>query len=266
MARDSVGHTFLVAGVLCIACSVMVASVAVGLRPMQEANRELDRKANVLIAANLYEPGDRAEEINRKFDNIRQTLIEIDTGEPVPEGLVDLSRYDPMRAARDPEMSQRIPTGELPGITRRENYNFVYEVIEDGEVQQYIFPMYGMGLWSVLYGYLALDKDLNTVRGITFYQHGETPGLGAEISDNKPWQRSWQGKEVYDQQGEVALRVIKGTVDPNHPDAVHRIDGISGATITVRGVTQMLDYWLGPQGYGPFIDNQRQQDRGGSDG
>ncbi|MEX0867681.1 MAG: Na(+)-translocating NADH-quinone reductase subunit C [Pirellulales bacterium] len=267
VTRDSAAGTILIALILCVVCSVVVAGTAVGLRPTQRANRELDQKKNVLIAGGLYEAGDAKDEIEEKFETVRRVLIDLDTGEPVPEEVleaenIDPATYDPVKAAKNTRLNKKIPAGALPGILTRAKYNFVFEVMEGGEVQQYIFPIYGNGLWSTMYGYLALDKDLTTVRGITYYQDGETPGLGGEINNSR-WQASWRGKQLYGPGGDVQLEVIKGSAPDGADD---KIDGLSGATITANGVTDTLDYWFGPEGFEPFIAKQRQNAAGGTDG
>src|SRR5690606_33924929 len=122
------------------------------------------------------------------------------------------------------------------------------------ETSKIIIPVKGYGLWSTLYGFMALETDVNTVVGLVFYEHGETPGLGGEV-DNPNWRAKWVGKEVYDENGNVAISVIKGTVDPGAPQAIHQVDGLSGATLTARGVHNMLHFWLGESGYKSFLAN-----------
>ena len=133
----------------------------------------------------------------------------------------------------------------------------VYEVLKDGQVDEIILPIEGKGLWSVLYGYIALAPDGNSVRGITFYEHGETPGLGGEV-DNPRWKALWPGRKVYDERGRVQIMVKKGPAGPAESDP-HHVDGLSGATLTSRGVTNMLRFWLGEQGFGTFLDHYRAQ-------
>ncbi len=111
-----------------------------------------------------------------------------------------------------------------------------------------------------MYGFIALSGDGNTVEAMEFYAHGETPGLGAEI-DNAAWKAGWLGKKVFDESGELRLKVIKGKVKTDAEDAVFKIDGISGATITARGVTNLVHFWLGDQGYGPMLARLK-EDRG----
>ncbi|MEM1305395.1 MAG: NADH:ubiquinone reductase (Na(+)-transporting) subunit C, partial [Planctomycetota bacterium] len=177
--RDGLIGTFLVAVVLCLACSAMVSVAAVSLRDTQLRNKEVDRKKNILLAAGLCESGAKASEVDAIYaDRIRESLIDLDTGEPETSDLVDGASYDPRKAAKDPALSEPISNGSLAGIARREKFASVYEIVEGGQTQGFIFPIYGKGLWSTLYGFIALEADGQTVRGITFYEHAETPGLG----------------------------------------------------------------------------------------
>ena len=117
---------------------------------------------------------------------------------------------------------------------------------------RYIFPIEGKGLWSTLYGFLAVNKDLNTVEGIIFYAHGETPGLGGEI-ENPRWTGLWPGKKVFDKDGSPAISVVKGQAKPGDP---YQVDGLSGATITARGVMHLVRFWMGDEGYGNYLKTQ----------
>lgn len=271
MQRDSVSQTLLVATVLCVVCSVLVASAAVGLRDKQQANKRLDQKKNVLIAANLYEEGKNSpKEIDSIFEErIDRKLIDIDTGEPVPDSVINPSNFDQRDAARDPEMNEPVePPTALGGIKDRSKYAFVYEVKDDsGKLDQVVLPIHGKGLWSTLYGFISIDSDGETVRGITFYEHGETPGLGGEV-DNTNWKALWDGKKLYGDEGigKVRLHLIKGSVDKDAPDAKFLIDGLSGATLTSNGVTRLIQYWLGPEGFVPFLKRIAQQTGGKASG
>src|SRR3990167_8268880 len=112
------------------------------------------------------------------------------------------------------------------------------------------------GLWSTLYGFIAIKGDLNTVAGMGFYQHAETPGLGGEV-DNPKWKAQWLGKTLFDEDGKLSVAVVKGGVDPQSPKAVHQVDALAGATLTSKGVDNLLNFWLGQNGFGPFIANLR---------
>ena len=249
MARESVSKTFVVAIVLAAACSLLVSGAAIGLRPMQEANKIRDRKKNILMVAGLY---DAAAPVEKSFEQIESHIVDLATGEYVSEDQqLDPETFDQRAATKDPEMSVKIPPDkDLAGIGRRAKYSLVYLVKKDDMLEQVILPVEGKGLWGGLYGFLALGGDLNTVKGITFYEHGETPGLGAEI-DNPAWQALWAGKKIYDEQGGVQFDIAKGAADQNNP---HQVDGISGATLTVNGVSDMVKYWLGEDGFKNMLE------------
>jgi len=264
---NSIPGTLLVSLVLCVVCSLLVSSAAVLLRPMQEANKKLDRQRNVLLAAGVDVDSMSTEQIVEMFNDktqVQRVLIDLSTGEAIDTETsaeaagIDLATYNPKKAAKNPELSQRVRArgGPTHGISRREKYAYVYQIMESGKIEQTVVPIYGKGLWSTLYGYLALQGDLRTVGGITFYEHKETPGLGGEV-DNPAWKAKWPDKQVFDEQGNVDFQVIKGAVDANSAAAAHQVDGLSGATITSRGVSNMVQYWVGPDGFGKFFDKQR---------
>jgi len=260
MPRDSIGNTFKVAGLLCLVCSFLVSAAAVGLRPWQQANKELSKRKNILQVAGLYEDSKSVEEL---FSQIETQLIDI--GDPAnPIQVTDeqlIASYDPRKAVGDPELSVPFPeTGgrKLAGFKGRERYVFVYLVKKDGRLDEIILPVYGKGLWSTLYGFVALDHDMMTIRGLGFYEHGETPGLGGEV-DNPRWKALWKGKKAYNDDWSVNIAVIKGIVRPGQPDAEHKVDGLSGATFTSKGVTALLQYWLGEQGFRPYLQKLREE-------
>ncbi len=250
MKRDSVLGTVAVAVGLCIVCSVLVSAMAVGLRARQEANKQLFQHKNILIAAGLIPAGDEVstEKINQLFEDIETQVINLDTGEPNEE--IDPADYDQKEAARTPDLS--VPTQGLAGFQRREKYSRVYLLRENGELSKIILPVYGKGLWSTLYGYIALESDKNTIAGLTFYEHKETPGLGGEV-DNPIWKAKWIGKKISNDQG-IAIEVVKGSVDPTSDSAEYQIDGLSGATITSNGVSNLVQYWMSDEGFGTYLE------------
>ena len=256
MSRESTGKTFLVAGLLCIFCSVVVSSAAVGLRERQTKNKELDIKKNILAVAELEDESKTVDEIYA--ERIEARLIDMATGEYVKEDVIDPATYDQLEASRDPKMSIELTSDEdLGKIGRREKYSFVYLVNnEQGELEQLVLPVNGKGLWSTLYGFISLDKDLQTIKGLTFYQHGETPGLGGEV-DNPNWKALWPGKKAFDDSGDVRIEVLKGQVIAADPNSQYQVDGLSGATITAKGVSQLLRFWLDEKGFGPYLDKRR---------
>ncbi|MDA8978005.1 Na(+)-translocating NADH-quinone reductase subunit C [bacterium] len=246
--QDSTGKTLMVAFLLCIVCSVVVSAAAVILRPLQDANKDIDRKRNILLAAGLY---DDARSIDDQFSAIQTRLVDLQTGQFSEDVVVG---FDQRKAAKDPERSIALDSkSDIAKISRRENQALVYIVESEGEIDKLILPVHGYGLWSTLYGFVALESDLNTVAGLGFYDHAETPGLGGEV-DNPRWKALWPGKQVY-RDGTVTLGLAKGAVDPTAPGAEYQVDGLSGATLTGRGVTNLIQFWLGEDGFAPFLDN-----------
>ena len=249
MANESVSKTFVVAFTLCIVCSIVVSSASVVLRPAQEANKLLDLKTNILASAGLLKEGI---DVETQFEQISVKVVDMETGRY--SNAVDPATYDQRKASSDPSLSVALePAQDLAKIKRRVNYATVY-ILEGAEgLEKVILPIKGYGLWSTMYGFIALEKDLQTVAGIGFYEHGETPGLGGEI-DNKNWKSSWIGKQAF-AADELVLTVIKGKVDMNRDGSNYQIDGLAGATLTTKGVDNLVQYWLGDQGFKPFIEN-----------
>lgn len=255
--KESTARTLLVALLVCLVCSVLVSGAAVALRPIQVENALLDKQRNILAIAGLGDPSMSGAEVKTLFDErVVARLVELDTGRFSDEFVAET--FDPVAAAKDGSMSRNLSSSEdIASIHRRENYSVVY-IVEGagGEMETLILPVRGYGLWSTLHGFLALRDDLNTIQGFGFYQHAETPGLGGEV-DNPNWRGQWPGKEVFDENGNPAIRVIKGSVGAGTPNAERSVDGLAGATLTVNGVNNLLAFWLGENGFGSFIDNLR---------
>lgn len=247
-SNERIGKIIGVAFALCIVCSVVVSTAAVVLKPAQEANKDLDRKRNILAAAGMLEEGVPVAE---QFASVDARIVDLRSGDfaadAVPAG------YDQREASKNPDLSTALGNEDPAKIGRRAHYAEVYLVRDaSGALDKIILPIHGYGLWSTLYGFIALEEDTNTIAGIGFYEHGETPGLGGEV-DNPRWKGQWTGKKVY-RDGGVEIALAKGSVDPSSPRAPWRVDGLSGATLTSRGVTNLVQFWLGEQGFGQFLD------------
>ena len=255
--RHSVAYTILFAGAICVVCAILVSTSAVSLSDLQDANAALDKRKNVLLAAGLIDSSQRvmAEDVEKLFENVSTVVIDLESGEPAPD--VKADAYDQQKAKTDPALSREAPPNAAV-IKRLPKYAVVYHVLgEQGDVEMMVLPIEGYGLWSTLYGFLALDADAKTIRGLTYYQHGETPGLGGEV-DNPRWKGFWPGRIAFDDSGEVVIEVIKGQAGPASADP-HQVDGLAGATITSRGVTNMLRFWLGENGFATYLENFRQR-------
>lgn len=250
--NDSIKKTIIVTLLLCIVCSVIVSAAAVLLRPTQVANKSLDFKRNILSAAGLQQEGKSVDEIFN--ERVITRVVDLRSGKFTEE--VDPVTYDQRRASKDSSLSTSLSDEEdLAKISSREHFSIIYLVQDQQQqLEKIILPVKGYGLWSTLYGFVALEADANTVVGLVFYEHAETPGLGGEV-DNPIWKGKWVGKEIYDENGEVAISVIKGSVDPESSQAKHQVDGLSGATLTGRGVHNLLHFWLGENGYESFLNN-----------
>ncbi|HDZ57560.1 MAG TPA: Na(+)-translocating NADH-quinone reductase subunit C [Pseudomonas xinjiangensis] len=250
--KESVSRTIIVALMVCLVCSVVVSVAAVALKPIQVTNQIIDKQRNILLIAGLLEEGPS---IGEQFEKITPRLVDLRTGEY--SDARDPLTYDQQLAAKNPEMSARLTSEEdIASIRRREHYATVYLVENEEGIETVILPIHGYGLWSTLYGFIALEGDLNTIVGLGFYQHGETPGLGGEV-DNPNWRELWQGNLVYDDEGEVAVELVKGTVDPRNPDAQYQVDGLAGATLTSRGVENLVRFWMGESGFRSYLQNLR---------
>ncbi len=256
MAEENPAKPFYSVLILAFICSALVAGTAVGLRPLQEANRQLDKKKHILYAAGLFKEG---ESIKKMFSPIETKIVDLATGEFVPETTVSSESYNQLKAALSDESGRNLTSEEdIAKLRRLEKYSLVYLVKENGRISQIILPVRGKGLWSTMYAYVALDGDLSTIRGVSFYEHGETPGLGGEV-ENKKWQNGWRGKKIYDDGGKVALQVVKGKSADVEPQKSYQIDGLSGATLTTKGVDSLMEFWFGDHGFKPFFTHLKNQ-------
>ena len=261
---DSTRYTFLFAAAVCVVCALLVAASAVGLRERQENNQVIYRQKNVLLAAGLVKPEQKVSdrELQAIFDqNIVVRLIDLKTGALVPEGKIDAKSYDQKKARNDPAQSRVAPPNPAL-VARLPNFGAVYLVtrgVKDAPPELVVLPIEGMAMWGTVYGFIALDRDGNTVRGLTFYDQKETPGLGGEIGNPK-WQALWVGRKAYDASWAPQLAVIKGQTGPPQNDP-HHVDGLSGATITSNGITRVVRFWLSDQGYAPYLKTVRGQNK-----
>ncbi len=248
-SKDSVANVLIVAVSLCLVCSLLVSTAAVRLKPIQERNKEVDRKINILNAAGLY---DEARDIDELFEQVEVRVVDLSTGKFVD--YIDPQSYDLVKVLKDPELSQPVAADEdIARIRRQEKYALVYLVMEGDDIENFILPVRGAGLYSTLYGFLALKADGATIQGLSFYEQGETPGLGGEIVNPK-WRAKWQDKRVYDRTGVTRIEVVKGPIDSSKPEAIHQVDAIAGATLTSRGVNNLMRFWLGDSGYKAMLE------------
>lgn len=277
--KDSLGNTLAVATILCLVCAFVVSASAVSLRQMQKTNAQLDKKNNILQVTGFTKEQIAEAGVAELFEKrFKATIINIATGEEASESckadmaaagkkLEDVvAEYEQIWASKskkDDVWAEKTGNAAICtkldkkedkcGVKYREVYSHVFMLMsEDGSsVEKYVFPIRGNGLWSLMQGFLAVEPDFQTVAGITYYDQAETPGLGGEVM-NVEWKKKWKDKQL-NKDGKVALKVLKGD-QTNNPNGV---DGLSGATITSNGVSNMIKYWLGPSGFGPFIEKTK---------
>ncbi len=270
LPNDSFKKTVAVALALCLVGAVVVSGSAVILRPLQQWNKSKDEKINILEVAGLYGKGT---DVDAVFKDIETRVVDLATGDY--DDKIDANSYDQWKAAKDPALSEPIPSAEdIASIKRKPKMAKVYLVKKDGKLNTVILPVNGYGLWSTMYGFIALEADGQTVQGLNLYDQAETPGLGGEVVNPK-WKSLWKGKKVYNfsgkevhesnlsekgqtiEIGEVALGLVKGSVDPSKPGSEYQVDALAGATLTSRGVSNLVQYWMGKSGYGVYLAKLR---------
>ncbi|MGL4595624.1 MAG: Na(+)-translocating NADH-quinone reductase subunit C [Thermoguttaceae bacterium] len=258
--QDSLFRIVSVSVGVCLVCSVLVSTAAVVLKPYQEKNALLFKQQNILAAAGLIEPNQQSISIalaEKLFkDNIEAVVIDMQTGKTLSN--VDPNTIDPKKDSKDANLSTDLGPADIARIRTRPNRGVVYLVRKEGKVERLIFPIYGKGLWSTIYGFIALNANDFSVAKINFYEHGETPGLGGEIA-NPSWQKKWEGKHIYgDDFSAPKIAVVKnGQVSTNEKESIYQVDGIAGSTLTSNGVSRTVSFWLGQNGYEPFLKHFR---------
>jgi len=243
--KESVARTIIVAVALCLVCSIIVSSAAVFLKEKQVNNASLDKKRNILIAANLLKDDT---DIDKAFAHIEQNFVDLSSGQIVT--VADPTSFNQRQSAKNLETSISIAKeNDAARIGRRSKIASIYFVRKNKKVETIILPIHGKGLFSTMYGFIALEADKKTIVGLKFYEQGETPGLGGEV-ENPRWLALWPGKKLLDNNGQPALKLVKGSAKTEF-----EIDALSGASMTTRGVQNMIDYWLGEQGFGLFLSD-----------
>ncbi|TAN50517.1 MAG: Na(+)-translocating NADH-quinone reductase subunit C [Methylococcaceae bacterium] len=266
LSNDSFEKTVMVALALCLVGAVLVSGSAVILKPLQVANKAKDEKLNILEVVGLLEADTDVDEAFKQFE---AKIVDLATGDYVDS--IDPKTYDQRKAAKDPVMGEAIPADQdIASIKRKAKYAKVYLVKQDGRLKSVILPVNGYGLWSTMYGFMALEADGETVIGMNLYDQAETPGLGGEVVNPK-WKALWKGKKVYNYSqaavhesnlsekgqtieiGDVALGLVKGGVDPSKPGSEYQVDALAGATLTSRGVSNLVQYWMGKDGFALYL-------------
>lgn len=256
MNKDSPRNAFFVVMITALVCSSLVSAAVVVLRPIQLNNQMLDRSRNIMQLTGLL-PGEQVvedEDMLELYKSLDVRIINID--DAIYDEEIDPVTFNTRLALNDPELSVSIPSElDLASLGRRTRFVPVYMVWDDDGLDRVILPVRGNGMWSMLYGYIALEPDFNTISGMTFYEQNETPGLGDQIT-HRHWLEQWQGRQVYDDEGNPRFRVNESVVQPGSETARFEVDALTGATVTADAVTSMVHYWFGPHGYQDFLRNQ----------
>jgi len=246
LPADSVPKTIFVAVSLCLVASMVVSAAAVALRPLQATNALKDKQVNILQVAGVYDPD---ADVAEAFAAFEPHVLDLETGTFTDQ--FDATTFDDRAAADDPATSIALDD-DPAGIGRRTNYVTVYLLRDaDQNIDKVILPIHGYGLWSTLYGFIALEENGNDIFGLQFYEHAETPGLGAEV-DNPRWRAQWSGAKLKDDDGQLQITVAKTAPAAG---ADYHIDALAGATLTSVGVDNLIKYWMGEEGYAPFLEN-----------
>ncbi|MFM2486344.1 Na(+)-translocating NADH-quinone reductase subunit C [Celerinatantimonas yamalensis] len=254
--NDSLGKTLAVVVGISLICSIVVSGAAVGLRGMQDHNKKLDKQSNILQVSGVDVAGHSITSLFKQ--RLEAKIVDLNTGNYVPASQINPQTFDQRKAADDPSMSIKLAQkDDRVGIMRRSNYAKIYLVHDkQGKLERVILPIHGRGLWSMMYAFLAVAPDGNTVKGIIYYEQGETPGLGAQV-ENPSWRAEFIGKKLYNASYQPALTLVKGRADPSAPS---KVDALSGATLTSNGVRNTLKFWLGSLGYSKYLTKLRQGD------
>ena len=257
--QDSPLRALIVVVAVSLACSILVSSASITLKPIKLLNQKVERSRHVVALTGLVPTDEKLsnDEILQAIEQLDIRVLDIDSGEF--DTSIDPEQFDDRAAVNDPELSVAIPPeDDLARLGRRARHAIVYLVWDGDELKRLILPVHGQGMWSTLYGMLALEVDLNTIGAVTFYEQAETAGLGDQIT-RPEWLLKWQGRQLFNNQGEVVFRVAAGLVDEDSAAAQHQVDAISGATVTVVSVTRLIEFWFGPSGYLPFLNNLKNQ-------
>ena len=234
MNTSSNGYVMGFAIGVCVVISAALAMTANSLKPIQDEAAEFDRQKNVMMAAGLVAADDKrtVAELKKLYvDRVKEVVVNTKTGEVLAG-----------KASKDAaQLNKEADAADKADKTAASRFRVVATTLGDGgKLESVVLPISGKGLWSTIYGYLALEGNLDTVRGVTFYKHGETPGLGGEC-ENPMWCAQWKGKSIRDAGKLVGIKVKKGKVDPSiAEEKAHKVDGLSGATITSDGISRFV--------------------------
>jgi Na+-transporting NADH:ubiquinone oxidoreductase subunit C len=255
MDNESPLKALIVVTATALVCSILVTVTAVTLQPIQRAYQDLERNRYIVQISGLVESADELSDrkLISVFQDLDARIVDLDRG--IFDDTFNPDTFDTRKAPANPEFSVTIPAAQdVAGLGQRSRLVTVYLVRDGADLQRIIVPVYGRGMWSTLHGFLALESDLNTIADMTFYEQGETAGIGDRIL-RPDWQARWRGRKLYDEQNTLRFRIASGSVNPESPAAAYEVDALTGATVTAEGVTNLVRYWFGPHGFAKFLEN-----------
>lgn len=252
--QESAPRSLLILLTVALVCSVLVSVSTVLLRPIQAQNELIETHRHIALLSGLLD-GEAAPDDQRVLKAVEQLdvrVVNLNTGRFEED--VSPEAIDARRAVGNPDQSVAIPADADPArLGRRAIHEVVYLVWSEAGLARVIVPVHGEGMWSTIYGYLALEVDLNTIAAVTFHEQNETAGLGDQIQD-PDWLARWTDRRLFDPNGGFRFRIAQGTVDDDTPAAAYEVDGLSGATVTTNAVTALVNFWFSPEGYGRLLD------------
>lgn len=248
--KETFSGTLIFVFIICLVCAALVSVAAIKLKPLQTQNRLLDQHTKILEAAGLSAEA-KKNGVHATFKQyVMPRFVNLASG-AFTTGNANI--YNERADARDASKSTKVADHNV-GLRTRANKALIYLIKnKQNKVVSAILPIVGMGLWDIMYGYVGLQADLNTVISVVYYDQHETPGLGAEV-ENPKWKAKWKGKKMFDDQHKIAIEIVKGGAKKGD---IHGVDALSGASLTSRGVNRTIHFWLGNEGYGPFITKYR---------
>lgn len=246
LPNESRTKTIAVAFSVSAVCAVVVSGAAVVLGPIQDANRAAEKAARMeAMLASMPEMAALIEEMGG--DSLETIVVDLKTAD-VAEG-IDPDTFDADTAREDDDLTTLLTADQdIANIGRRPDLQPIQVLRQDGELRLVILPVVGSGYQSTIRANLALEGDLNTIAAFSVLEQGDTPGLGARIEEES-WQALWPGTLIAGPDGEIRIKVAQGGATNDF-----EVDGITGASRTGAGVTNMVRFWLGPDGYGPVLD------------
>jgi Na+-transporting NADH:ubiquinone oxidoreductase subunit C len=231
-------YIILYTAALTVICGLLLSVTSIGLKPRQEENILLEQKTNILATVMPLDLSDK-KGIASTYDKRVKSYV-VDFNGKVIDGL-KVTEVNIVDEYKKPQKERRLPVYEVLSETNPNQTDFI------------VLPVYGYGLWNNIWGFVSLKGDLSTINGVKFDHAGETPGLGARIATDEI-QARYKGKQIFDNVNLTSVTMMKGE-NQDYSNDTHKVDGMSGATLTAKGVNNMLRDYL--QSYLNFLNSKK---------